>query len=292
MTVNFCGKMGVTDMNGKTGLEKDIRDEISRFVTVCAANRFPDSRFRYFDEPLVGYADASDPLFSSYKEIIGAHHLTPRELMETSFPGKQFASGTVICWILPISEATRESNRKETLWPSREWAFTRTHGEKFNNDLRQHLTDYLLAKGHLAVAPLLSEGWRTVETPEGFSSTWSERHAAFAAGLGTFSLNRGFISERGIAHRCGSVITDLVLTPTPRRYRHHTENCLFSRNGSCGACIGRCPVGAITRFGHDKERCRVYGYETVVQEVGKRYGVATPGCGLCQTGVPCEAGIP
>jgi epoxyqueuosine reductase QueG len=131
-----------------------------------------------------------------------------------------------------------------------------------------------------------------VETPGGLSSTWSERHAAFAAGLGTFSLNRGFISERGIAHRCGSVITNLVITPSLRRYRHHTENCLFCRNGSCGVCISRCPVGAITRFGHDKESCRVYGYETVVQEVGERYGVATPGCGLCQTGVPCEARIP
>ena len=279
-------------MNEKTVLVKDLRDEIIRFVAECAANRFPDSEFPYFDEPLVGFVDASDPLFNNYREIIGPHHLTPRELLETAFPGKEFNAGSVLCWILPISEATRRSNRKENLWPSREWALTRTHGEAFNNHLRRHLTDNLLARGHLALAPLLSKGWHTVETAGGLSSTWSERHAAYAAGLGTFSLNRGFITERGIAHRCGSVITDLVLTPSPRRYQHHAENCLFCRNGSCGACIGRCPVGAITRFGHDKERCRAYGYETVVQEVGKRYGVATPGCGLCQTRVPCEAGIP
>jgi epoxyqueuosine reductase QueG len=276
----------------KMGRAEEIRNELRRFVAESTANLHPDTRSPYFEEPLVGYADASDLLFSRYKEIIGEYHLTPQELMESAFPEEKFITGTVICWILPISEATRESNRKETLWPSREWAFTRTDGEKFNNDLRRHLTDYLLARGHLAVAPLLSESWRMVETLEGFSSTWSERHAAFAAGLGTFSLNRGFITERGIAHRCGSVISDLVLTPTPRRFLHHAENCLFCRDGSCGACIGRCPAGAITRFGHDKERCRVYGYETVVQEVSERYGVATPGCGLCQTGVPCEAGIP
>ncbi|RQW86046.1 MAG: epoxyqueuosine reductase [Geobacter sp.] len=265
---------------------------IIRFVAECTANQFPDSESPYFDEPLVGFADASDPLFSSYKEIIGPHHLTPWELMETAFPGKEFVAGTVVCWILPISESTRWSNRNENLWPSREWALTRTHGEAFNNALRRHLTNVLLAKGHQTLAPLLSKGWHTVKTAEGLSSTWSERHAAFAAGLGTFSLNRGFISERGIAHRCGSVITDLIITPSPRRYQQYDENCLFCRNGSCGTCISRCPVGAITRFGHDKERCRAYGYETVVREVGERYGVATPGCGLCQTGVPCETGIP
>lgn len=279
-------------MNGKTDLEKALHDEIIRFVTESTANRFQDSGCRYFDEPLVGFAAASDPLFDSYREIIGPHHQTPRELLKRAFPGKSFAAGTVVCWILPISEATRRSNRKENSWPSREWALTRTHGEAFNNDLRRHLTDFLLTKGHQAVAPLLFEGWQTVETAEGLSSTWSERHAAFAAGLGTFSLNRGFISERGIAHRCGSVITDLIIPPSPRRYQHYAENCLFCRNDSCGACISRCPVGAITRSGHDKERCRIYGYETVVREVGERYGVATPGCGLCQTGVPCETGIP
>jgi epoxyqueuosine reductase QueG len=279
-------------MNGKTDLEKDLHDEIIRFAAESAANRFPGSDCRYFDEPLVGFAAASDPLFDSYREIIGPHHQTPCELLERAFPGKRSGAGTVVCWILPISEAARRSNRKESLWPSREWALTRTFGEAFNNDLRRHLTDFLLAKGHRAVAPLLAEGWQTVETAEGLSSTWSERHAAFAAGLGTFSLNRGFICERGIAHRCGSVITDLIIPPSPRRYHHYAENCLFCRNGSCGACISRCPVGAITSFGHDKERCRIYGYETVVREVGERYGVTTPGCGLCQTGVPCEAGIP
>lgn len=279
-------------MNGKTGLEKDLHDEIIRFTAESTANRFPDSDCSYFDEPLVGFAAASDPLFDSYRKIIGPHHQTPRELLERAFPGKRYVTGTVVCWILPISEATRSSNRKESLWPSREWALTRTHGESFNNDLRRHLTDFLLTKGYRTVAPLLAEGWQTVETAEGLSSTWSERHAAFAAGLGTFSLNRGFISERGIAHRCGSVITDLIIPPRPRRHQNYAENCLFCRNGSCGACISRCPVGAITRFGHDKERCRAYGYETVVREVGERYGVATPGCGLCQTGVPCETSIP
>lgn len=273
-------------------LNGSVRGEIARFVRESPANRHPGSDSPYFDEPLVGYASLHDPLFTGYREIIGDYHLTPGEFLESAFGPGSGEEGTVICWILPITEETRKSNRAGNLMPSREWAYTRAYGELFNDELRKHLAAFLTSAGSRALAPLLSPLWRPVETPTGLSSTWSERHAAYAAGLGTFSLSDGFITERGIAHRCGSVITDLALTPTPRRYLHYGENCLFFRDGSCGACIGRCPVGAITRFGHDKERCRDYGYGTVVREVGEKYGVSAPGCGLCQTGVPCEAGIP
>jgi len=269
-----------------------IGSEIDRIVRESPANRHPGNDVPYFEEPLVGYASLRDPLFADYREIIGDHHLTPDAFLESASGPTSGGEGTVICWILPISEATRKSNRTENRMPSREWAYTRTHGEEFNNELRKQMVDFLTSCGNRAIAPLLSGLFRTVETPAGLSSTWSERHAAYVAGLGTFSLSRGFITERGIAHRCGSVITDLVLAPTPRRYLHHGENCLFCRDGSCGACISRCPVGAITRDGHDKRLCRDYGYGTVVREVGEKYGVATPGCGLCQTGVPCEAAIP
>ena len=34
-----------------------------------------------YDEPLVGVADGHDPLFTQYKTIIGAYHMTPEEIM-------------------------------------------------------------------------------------------------------------------------------------------------------------------------------------------------------------------
>ena len=130
------------------------------------------------------------------------------------------------------------------------------------------------------------------DTPVGIASRWSERHAAYAAGLGTFSLSDGFISTRGIAHRCGSVITTLPLRPTQRRFGNHYSNCLHYHDGSCGVCIARCPVGAITRNGHDKARCRELVYGTAPERLSQQYGVPQTGCGLCQTRVPCEAAIP
>ena len=266
-------------------MEDLIRNEIVSFVTRNPGNRLPDSDSPYMDEPLVGFTSAADPIFADYKRIIGPFHLLPAELLPEA--------ASVISWVLPIALAVRESNRKQADWPSREWALTRTHGEAVNAELRRHLVAWLEGLGHRAVAPQYSPLWQEFgDTPVGIASTWSERHAAYAAGLGTFSLSDGLITSRGIAHRCGSVITDLKLLPAGRSAADHRYNCLYHRNGSCGACIARCPVGAISFEGHDKHRCREFVYGTVPQKLSEEYGVAQLGCGLCQTKVPCEAMIP
>lgn len=272
-------------------METQIRNEITRFILENPANRFPGSDEPLFDEPLTGFAAAGDPLFSDYKTIIGDFHQTPQEVMASALGSA--SAGSVICWILPITKATRESNRREQLYPSQAWARTRFFGEQLNGALRRHLVAWMEDKGWQAVAPQLAASWKEYpDSPAGIASTWSERHAAYAAGLGTFSLNDALITPRGIAHRCGSVITDLLLTPSERPYPDHRHNCLYHRNGSCGLCIARCPVGALSRDGHDKVRCRQYVYTTAVEAVAERFGVMQTGCGLCQTRVPCEAGIP
>ena len=52
-------------------MEQRIVDEVRRFAAESGANRFPDGGSPYFDEPLVGFAAADDPLFTDYKQIIG-----------------------------------------------------------------------------------------------------------------------------------------------------------------------------------------------------------------------------
>lgn len=273
-------------------MENRVAAAIEEYIATAQASleRYPTGP--YFDAPLVGFAAIDDPLFSSYREIIGEFHLTPRELFAAEY-GTEPAGGTVVCWILPITEQVRRSNRPEREFPSRQWSQTRTHGEALNGELRRHLVSWLATAGHRAIAPQYSPRWQEfADTPKGRASTWSERHAAYAAGLGTFSLNDALITEKGIAHRCGSVITDLVLEPSPRDGRGYADNCLYHRDGSCGACIGRCPIGAISFGGHDKERCGEYVYGTVPAAVSGKYGVKFTGCGLCQTLVPCESAIP
>ena len=274
-------------------MEKLICDEIVRFAAESPENRFPDSDRRYFDDPLVGIAAAADPIFSEFKTLIGPFHLTPQEIFVHTFGAEGRPAASVIWWILPITEDTRKSNRKETCLPSLEWAQTRSYGAKFNVSLGHHLVTYLENFEYQAVVPLFSPLMQVFgDTPVGLASSWSERHAAYAAGLGTFSLNCGFISERGITIRCGSIITDLVLAPSKRTGNDPWGNCLYYRNGGCGLCIQRCPVGAISWKGLDKSKCYKHAYGTVPETVGKLYGVAETGCGLCQTKVPCESRIP
>ncbi len=233
--------------------------EIKSFVRNSPANRMSGARNDFiFDEPLVQFADGDDPIFTEYKKIIRETHQTPREALAaiSKKPSEELPKRlTIISWILPITEKTRVANRAETKVPARTWSHTRWFGEIFNEALRKHMVDYLNDKGYLTAAPGIPPYVKMANDNKGLYSNWSERHIAYAAGLGTFSLNDGFITERGIAHRCGSVVTTLQLPASPRTYKDHYANCLFYAAGKCDACIKRCPADAISEKGHDKVKC-------------------------------------
>jgi epoxyqueuosine reductase QueG len=70
------------------------------------------------------------------------------------------------------------------------------------------------------------------------------------------------------------------------------ENCLFHSRGICKKCIKRCPAGAITEAGKDKLKCYAHLFPGTADHVKSEYDFIGYGCGLCQTGVPCESKIP
>jgi len=276
---------------------------IKNFIKESEFNRrTPLDQGLYWEEPLVGFASGTDPLFFEYKTLIGPFHQTPREIVASALKERGQAlllseteQISVISWILPAAEETRRSNREEERFPSRLWAYTRDFGEACNDALRRQVASFLENMGHLAVAPVLLPSFKSLRDEKaGWASSWSERHVAYACGLGTFGLNDGFITPRGMAMRVGSVVTLLKLIPSEKRYRHPKENCLFFRNETCGKCIPRCPAGAITERGHDKDKCREYIGSKPLQEKRLEYGLKAQAtsCGLCQTGVPCEHQIP
>jgi epoxyqueuosine reductase len=250
---------------------------------------------RAWDDPLVGFSGGDDPLYERYKEVVGPFHWTPWEIWSQSFPGTRSRPEelTVICWILPQTSAAKADNRQQAAFPAERWARSRIYGEMVNNRLRQHVVDALRAAGYDAVAPMLSPLWRSQRSERyGFASTWSERHAAYASGLGTFGLCDGLITPRGKAMRVGSVVARMAIPPTPRPYTDHHAYCLYYSQGICGRCIDRCPVGAISEAGHDKVKCSQHLHPATAEYVRSRYGFDGYGCGLCQTGVPCESKIP
>ena len=248
-----------------------------------------------FDEPLVKFADGDDPIFTEYKNIISPAHLTPREALVKAYNnslGDAVTHISVISWILPIAEETRKSNRVEQRLPSRLWSHTRWYGEIFNDKLRSYVVDLLTNKGYLAAAPFLQPYFKTYRDEKGLYSNWSERHIAYTAGHGTFGLSDGFITERGIAHRCGSVVTNLILPASRRSAKGPYSNCLFYLGIDCKSCINRCPAGAISDKGHDKNKCQKYlkdmGYAPEQNKDGYDRDKSVAGCGFCQTKVPCE----
>ncbi len=274
-----------------------IRRLIGDFVTASAANDLGRATpEKIWDSPLVGYAAGDDPLFDHYVAHIGDFYLTPIDIYRRSFPNDA-ATGAgelaVISWILPATGATRAEQANHRKHPSERWARTRLLGEQFNEALRRHVVDALAAADVSAVAPMLTPFWeRKSEGPYAPCSNWSERHAAHAAGLGTFGLCDGLITPVGKAVRVGSVVAKLNIPPTERPYHDHRAYCLFYSHDLCGRCIPRCPVGALSADGHDKQKCMQYTEVGMNAVMEKRYGIDTYACGLCQADVPCMDHIP
>jgi epoxyqueuosine reductase QueG len=273
-----------------------LKETIARFVRESPENSMGnESQERAWDEPLVGFSRGGDPLYREFKKHIGSFYWTPLDAFLQAFPetAARSAELAVIGWILPQTEATKAAQRREDRYPSEAWVRSYVYGEEFNVRLRKHVVAALEQAGIQAVAPMLAPSWRREISPRyGFASTWSERHAAYAAGLGTFGLCDGLITPRGKAMRCGSVVARLAISPTPRPYDDRHAYCLFFSEATCGLCIGRCPAGAISEAGHDKEKCKDYTRGEVLEHVKTRYSLDAYPCGLCQAGVPCESRIP
>ena len=232
---------------------------------------------RLFESPLVGCSDPEDPLYLRLQrpEAVGPAFRLPTQWL----PGAK----SVLSFFFPFTEAVRKSNRGGAE-PSALWLHGRIEGQRFLTRFAAFLVDALEAQGIRAVAPGLSEDFQVndVRAGEPFGSNWSERHVAYISGLGTFSLSKGIITEKGMAGRLISLVTDAPLPPTPRAYTELYEYCIL-----CGACARRCPVGAIVtergmEAGKAHRPCSDYQDE-MARRFAPRYG-----CGKCQVGIPCE----
>lgn len=279
-----------------TDLAGWIEDAIKSYGATSAENSLGNAAHeRAWGEPLVAFSNGDDSLYQKLKADIGAFYFTPAEAFQRAFPGHQVKPQqlTVISWILPQTDATRSDHRKENRYPSERWARSRYFGEAFNASLRRHVANVLNHAGFQALAPVDASFWsKAVSERYGFSSNWSERHAAHVSGLGTFGLCDGLITAAGKAVRCGSVVARIAIEPTTRPYADHHAYCLHFTHGKCGKCMGRCPAGAISEAGHDKTKCWDYLQRVTFEYVKNQFGIETYACGLCQTRVPCESRIP
>jgi len=245
-----------------------------------------------WERPLIGIAAGDDPYYDFLKDHIGPFHWNPADAFQLKFQGPVSKETLrVISMVFPQTIETKQAQSKEKLCPAREWIVSRGEWEPLMKEFSGKLVKRLEGIGIRSVSIDLQSEFSTARSEKlGIASKWSHRHSAYLAGLGTFGLSEGLITEKGKAVRITSLIIEAPLTPTVRSYSNHNEWCLYCKDGSCGVCMKRCPVNAITAEGHDKEACDAY------EEVfAKKYwpedierGDYILGCGLCQAGIPCQ----
>ncbi|MHA1822361.1 MAG: hypothetical protein ACTSXM_00690 [Promethearchaeota archaeon] len=278
--------------------------------TDCGLNRRPEKYGggRIFSSPLIGIASGNDPIFLEFKEVVGPEHLTPIEMWnacgQEELPPEQLR---IVSIVFPYVDKIREESKNiiqlpNLTLPAEIYSIGRNYANGFKVYILKQCIKFFKEKGFMAAAGMLSEAF-TIIVKGTFYSTWSERHAAFATGLGTFSLHEGFITEVGCNVRLASVITNAPLELTPRKNNDPYSNCLFFAKGICKSCIEKCPANAITEKGHDKTKCYNYG-QKIARKMKIRLGslpkphsrrvngkLRPPsypvGCAFCQFGVPC-----
>ncbi|HTY62798.1 MAG TPA: hypothetical protein VMG30_11140 [Acidobacteriota bacterium] len=257
------------------------------------------------DDPILAFADGDDPIFQEYKTVIGDFHLTPRELLEKCIAAKRWRFGTkenidrigVVSWALPLTHETRLQERASPFGGSPRYNHSRWIGIRLYECVEQFVASLLEVLGCNAVAPTQSRLFEIEDMPGGWlAANWSERHVAYACGLGTFGLNGLMITPRGCAVYLGSVVCDIALPPT-RRSDNRVANCPYFRDGSCGLCIGHCTGSAIGAEGRSNVAClknlRDEQADNIIR-MGLDKGLVgpAPACGRCSTGLPCEERIP
>ena len=220
---------------------------------------------RIFSAPLIGVSCGDDDIFGKFKEIIAPEHLTPAEIWtQSGFPEDENipARLRVVSIVFPYVSRIREEgekNKEDT--PPEIYCVARNFSSPFMDAVLEEIIGFIQTKGFRAISGMKSGTFQilTKKAPFRIYSNWSERHIAFACGLGTFSLHEGLITEAGCNIGLASVITDAPLEITPRLSDEPYSNCLFFADGTCDSCIDKCPAGAITEKGHDKHKCFLYG---------------------------------
>lgn len=250
----------------KTVLESKMRE----FVRDYPATHGTKSAW---GEPLIAYADASNPEFSDLKKAVSPSHAMPSDIL----PGAK----SVVVYFLPFQESIPKSNVLGRL-SSPEWAIAYIETNRLITDLNSFVK-----------VELEEAGYRTNVTPATHNfdptilkSDWSHRHVAVIAGLGTLGLNNMLITDKGCCGRIGSFVTEGSFEPTVRK---EGENCLYKSSNLCKKCVDRCVNGALSVDSFNRYKC----YEMCLENDRHHSQLELSDvCGKCLVHIPCATRNP
>jgi epoxyqueuosine reductase QueG len=249
----------------QTRIKDRIIDEIHEFVKRSKIDSGTTTRWK---KPIVGFADAKDPLFAVLKRVISTEHLLPRDLLPTA--------KTVIAFFIPFERQVAISNITGTL-ASEQWAIAYVETNRLIAAICEHMQGSLESDNYHV---------ETIPATHNFDmaklvSNWSHRHIGYIAGLGKFGVNNMIITERGCCGRIGSFVTDLDLDADRRSQK---EACLYRHDASCLKCVDRCVNTALFEDRFDRFRC----YDMCLRNEKQFNDLGTADvCGKCLVGLPC-----
>ncbi len=165
-----------------------------------------------WQEPLVTFASAHDPLFEELKSAVSPTHAVPTDFLNDA--------KTVIAFFIPFAKAVVKSNI-EGREASKEWAVAYMETNKLIYDINVFINKILGGAGYESTVLPATHNF----DEEKLISDWSHRHVAYIAGLGDFGLNNMLITEKGCCGRFGSIITNLKIFPTERQNKVY---CLYT----------------------------------------------------------------
>ncbi len=243
---------------------KSIKEEIIEFIENSV---FESKSKEFFRKPIVGFSSADNSLYEELKNIIGAEHLHPKDILSNA--------KTVVSFFVPFSEMVVNSNKKDTE-VSREWGISYVEANSLINQISVNLIDYLEKRGVNSAMVKATHNF----DEKTLKSAWSHRSAAVIANMGKFGLNRMIITREGCAGRFGTIIISGKIPPNEDESR---EYCLYNRKGSCLKCVKACPQNALSVDGFDRFKC----YELLLKNAEKLADI-----GLCDVCGKCVVSCP
>lgn len=261
-------------------LKQKIRREVIDFVAGYAKEYSVATKW---ETPMTGFADAAHPNIRVLKEIVSPTHNMPEDVLPDA--------RVVLSYYIPFTRELAKTNAEAGRLAAPEWALAYEETNAMFVFLNAHLIAFLEELGYRAAVPQASKTFDW----EKLKSDWSQRHMAYAAGLGTFGVNNMLITKNGCCGRYNSIVTNLDVEPDAPLAE---ELCLYKKNGSCLVCVKNCPVGALTTTGYNRKICYALTEENAAihTEFGSSYQDGksnNPGntgshvCAKCVTASPC-----
>lgn len=246
-----------------------MKEKVTKLIKDFVGNYHSEHHtITHWEEPLIAFARAADPLFLQLKELVSPSHALPTDILADA--------QTVIAFYVPFTQDVNFSNR-ETEESSETWARAYTETNKLIVDLNTFMNAQFTAMNYQSSKLPPTHNF----DQEKLISDWSHKHVAYIAGLGKFGLHQMLITEKGCSGRIGSIVTNLALEPTARPQQ---EYCLYKYNKTCAQCVQKCVNGALQVDSYDRQKC----YESLLLNAAKYSGFGLADvCGKCITAVPC-----